>query len=124
MSWTYVGIGVIILIAVLLIIFRKNPYVRRYWGYSLILAPISVLLILKIIADLKNIRGTGTTPAQVGLQDRIDALEDDISEVQMDSAVEIAAAKKKNEETLKKLEEVRKIEDKSERRKKLAELLG
>jgi hypothetical protein len=42
----------------------------------------------------------------------------------MTSAVEIAAAKAKNGDTLAKLEEVKKIQDASERRRQLAAMVG
>jgi glucan phosphoethanolaminetransferase (alkaline phosphatase superfamily) len=127
MSWEYVALAVIALIATILIIFRKNPYVKKYWAYSLILAPLVILIVLKIITDIQNRKTTGggapaTKPDNLGQQ--INNLKDDLIDAQMHATAEIAAAKAKNEAVLKELEEVKKITDRSERRKRYAALIG
>ena len=49
---------------------------------------------------------------------------DDLQEANLTAAVEVSAAKEKNKETLQKLEEIKKIDDKRERLRRLAELVG
>ena len=59
MSWEWVGLGVIAIIVALLIVFRKNPFVKKYWKYALILIPAAIILILVII---NKRQGGGTDP--------------------------------------------------------------
>jgi uncharacterized membrane protein len=126
MSWEYLALGAIAVLVILMIIFRKNPIVKLYWKYSLILLPLVVLIILKIITDTKNKTTTGTTdPAKPDpLAVKIKDIKEELVEAQMTTAIEISAAKAKNNETLKKLEEVTKIPDKAERRRQLAAMIG
>lgn len=102
-----------------MIVFRAEPVVKKYWGYTLIFIPLLVLIIMKkIFVREENVAKPGNI--SVKIQD----LKDNLVEVQLVSSVEIAAAKTRNEETLKKLEEVKKIPDALERRKQLALLIG
>ena len=121
MSWEYVILALIVIAVVLLIICRDNPLVKKYWKYTLIAIPLVALLILKIISNIKN-KPAPDEPDP--LAEKIHGLKDDIVEAQMTSAVEIAAAKEKNSETLEKLEEIKLIPDKAERLKKLAAMIG
>jgi hypothetical protein len=87
----------------------------------------AVFLVLKIITDSKGKNDTkspsGDKPND-NLGKSIEVLKDKLEEVQMESAIEISAAKTKNENTIKQLEEIKQIEDKSERRKRLAAMIG
>ena len=125
MSWEILALSVIAVVIVLLVVLRKNPYVRRYWKYSLVLLPLVVLIVLKIIMDIKNRGKLGTDDDEVsGLQNKITEIKEDMHDVQMETAIEISAAKTKNEEVLKTLEEVKNIPDKQERRRRLADMIG
>lgn len=126
MSWEYLALGVVAVLVILMVIFRKNPIVKLYWKYTLIIIPMVVLIILKIIMDAKNKTTTGTTnptkpdPLAVKIQD----IKEELVEAQMTTAIEVSAAKAKSNETLKKLEEVTKISDKAERRRQIAAMVG
>jgi hypothetical protein len=127
MSWEWLALFGIAVISVLLIVFRNTTFVKKNWKYFLILAPLAVLIVLKIIAGRKD--PGGTTPVSGDkpnddLEKNMEKLKDKLEEVQMETAIEISAAKTKNEEVVKQLEEVKKIEDKSERRKRLAAMIG
>ena len=129
MSWDWVALIGIVLIGVLLIVFRNNAFVKKNWKYALILIPLIIFIILKIMSGLKakdNGGGSSSpTPTKDNeLEKNIENLKDRLVEVQMETAAEIIVAKTKNEETIKQLEEVKKIEDKSERRKRLAQMIG
>jgi len=126
MSWEYLALGAVAILVILMIIFRKNPIVRLYWKYSLILIPLVVLIILKIVTDFRNRTNMGTTdPVKPDpLAMKIKDIKDELVEAQMTTAIEVSAAKAKNNETLKKLEEVTKIPDKAERRRQLAAMIG
>jgi uncharacterized membrane protein len=126
MSWEYLVLGAIATLVVVMVIFRKNPVVKLYWKYSLILLPLVILIVLKIISDIKNKPTTGgTSPTKPDpLATQIGDLKDSLVEAQMTSAVEISAAKEKNNETIKQLEEIKKIPDKAERIKRLAAMIG
>jgi len=120
MSWEWVGLGVIAIVAFLLVWFRKNPYVKKYWKYSLILIPAAVVLILVII----NKRQGGGTNTPDDLGGAIQDIKDDLHEANLTAAVEVTAAKEKNKETLQKLAEIKQIADKRERLRRLAALVG
>lgn len=127
MSWEYLSLAVIALVIVLLVIFRKNPFVKLYWKYALILLPLAVLIILKIISGIKKPTGdSGSTSTTVPdpLAGKIQDIKDDLVEAQKITAIEVSAAKAKNNEVLKQLEEVKKIPDKVERRRRLAAMIG
>jgi len=127
MSWEWLTLVGIAVIAVLLIIFRNTTFVKKNWKYFLILAPLVVLIILKIIVGSKSKDDTkpvsGDKPND-DLEKTMEKLKDKLEEVQMETAIEISAAKTKNEEVIKQLEDIKKIEDTSERRKRLAAMIG
>jgi hypothetical protein len=115
-----------IVVAVLLIVFRNTTFVKKNWKYFMILAPLAVLIVLKIITGSKNKDDTpvsGDKPND-DLEKTMEKLKDKLEEVQMETAIEISAAKTKNEEVIKQLEEIKKIEDTSERRRRLAAMIG
>jgi energy-coupling factor transporter transmembrane protein EcfT len=116
---------VIALLVVLMVIFRKNLIVKKYWRYALILIPLVILIILKIIMDIKNKgRTTNTDQRSEDLANNIQEIHEKIKDIQMESKAEIAVAKAKNDVVIKELEEVKKIPDRAERRKRLAAMIG
>jgi len=121
MSWEIIGVCAIVLIFVLLFIFRGHPTVKLYWKYALILLPILVFLILQIIQKSKP---TNDPKKDQELERKIGDLQQDLQEAQATARVETAIAKEKNQETIKKLEEIKALPDKQERIKKLADLIG
>ena len=125
MSWEILSLCVIALLVVLMVIFRKNPIVKKYWRYALILIPLVILIILKIIMDIKNKgRTTNTDQRSEDLANNIQEIHEKIKDIQMESKAEIAVAKAKNDVVIKELEEVKKIPDRAERRKRLAAMIG
>jgi len=127
MSWEWVALIGMIVIGILLIIFRNTAFVKKNWKYFLILAPLIILVILRIISSRKDPGGATSSSSSAKddeLERKMETLKDKLQEVQMETAIEISAAKTKNEEVIKQLEEIKKIEDKSERRKRLAAMIG
>jgi glucan phosphoethanolaminetransferase (alkaline phosphatase superfamily) len=127
MSWEWLSLFGILIIGILLIIFRNTTFVKSNWKYFIILAPLAILIILKIIADSKgktDIKSSSGDKPNDDTSKSIENLKDKLVEVQMETAIEISAAKNKNEETIKQLEGIKQIEDTSERRKRLAAMIG
>jgi len=127
MTWEWVALIGIAIVVILLIVFRNTKFVKKNWKYFLILAPFVVLIILRILSGVKKndtTTSSGSDQKSDDLDKDIEKLKDKLQEVQMETAIEISAAKEKNEEVLKKLEEIKKIEDTSERRKRLAAMIG
>lgn len=129
MSWEWLALIGIVIIGILLIIFRNTKFVKSNWKYFLILAPLVVLIVLRIISGPRKKEDDpgACSPDECpkkDLEKTMENLKDRLGEVQMETAIEISAAKTKNEEVVKQLEEVKKIEDKSERRKRLAAMIG
>jgi len=127
MSWEWVSLVGMIIIGILLIIFRNTAFVKKNWKYFLILTPLVVLIILKIISSRKS--SGGNTPSSTNNKDEelersIGKLRDRLEDVQMETAIEVSAARTKNKEIIEQLEEIKKIEDTSERRKRLAAMIG
>lgn len=126
MSWEWLALIGVAVIGVLLIVFRNTTFVKKNWKYFLILAPFVVLIVLRLVSGAKGKGPSGSSSTGQGddLGKAVEKLKDRLEEVQMETAVEISAAKTKNEEVVKQLEEVKKIEDKTERRKRLASMMG
>lgn len=125
--WLEIMLLVVVLaVFAVLYAFRKNTYVKKYWKLSLVLIPFVIFLILKIISDIRRPKptpGTGGQPSG-GLEGKVQELKDQMVDIQLESSAEIAVAKAKNEEMVKKLEEVKTIADRSERRRRLIAIIG
>ena len=120
----YLILSIILILVIILIIFRKNPYVKKYWRISLILIPFAILIILKIISDLKRPKpSTGGQPTG-NLEGQIQEIKEQIIDIQIETTAEVAVAKTKNEEMIKKLEEAKAITDRAERRRRLMDIIG
>ena len=128
MSLEWLALIGIAIVVVLLVVFRNTEFVKKNWKYFLILAPLIILIILKIVSAPKKkgdqVPSSGGNTPDGDLERNIGKLRDKLEEVQMETAIEISAAKTKNEEVIKQLEEVKNIEDKTERRKRLAAMIG
>lgn len=126
MSWEILSLIAAGILLVLLVVFRNNPYVKKYWKYSLILIPGIVTIVIKCIIDKKDPvdNSHGTNRKSSDLAKSIDKIKDDLTETQLEAAVEVSAAKTKSKEKIEKLKEIKKIPDQSERVKRLADLVG
>jgi hypothetical protein len=125
MSWELLTLIFVVVFAVVMIAMSKNPYVKKYWKYSLILVPGVLLIIFRLILVWREKKQTSAdSKADNTLISAMDNIKKDIQEAQLTSSVEVAVAKTKSAEMIKALEEVKKIENKDERIKKLAEMVG
>lgn len=120
MSWEIVTLFLIAVFVIVMIAMRKNPYVKKYWKYSLILIPAVVVIILSIINKRKSI----STSGENDLANAIGKLKDDLQETNLEAAVEVSAAKAKSTEKLKELVDIKKEPDQKERIKRLAGMIG
>jgi len=126
MSWEYVVLGAVAVLVIFLILFRKNPLVKLYWKYALLLAPLVALIILKIINDsrVKPGKPSGAPGVPDPIVTKIADIRDDIVIAQTTALIEQAAAREKSNEKLETLSEISQIPDKRERLKRLAALAG
>lgn len=125
MSLELIALLSIIVVIALLIVFRKNPIVKKYWRYSLILAPGLVLVLVRVLTLWKVKKQAAADDAKAKtLGNAITQISKDIKEVQLTSAVEVAIAKTKSSETIQKLEEIKKVTDQDEKIRQLAALVG
>ena len=99
----------------------KKPWFKKYRRYVLIVSPVVFLIITTMVMKRKNKDGDKKSE---DLRNKIEDMKEDLKEVQMETAVEVNAARAKNQEVLNELQEVKKIEDKVERRKRLASMIG
>lgn len=121
MSWEWIALAAILAVAIVIGVTWKNPITRKYWKYSLILLPAVIVIIVSLVSKRK---GQQTGENATALRNAVDGIKDDLHEVQMETAIEVSAAKAKNAEKIEELKEVKKITDKSERRKRLAAMMG
>jgi glucan phosphoethanolaminetransferase (alkaline phosphatase superfamily) len=111
------------IVVVLLIVFRKTSFVKKYWRYSLILIPAIVILVLKILAVIRQKTPSSQEQPNV-LKDEITNIKDKLNEVNTVVKIEAAVAKEKNDVKMTELKEVQQIKDDRERRRRLAKMLG
>ena len=111
------------LIAGLGILFWKIPQARKYWKYFLILAPALFVIVLVVFLKWKR-KNDKDNKAADALKDSISDIKDKLIEVNLETAIEVSAAKAKNEEKIEELKEIKKIPDRSERLKRLAGMLN
>lgn len=123
MSWEILILAAVLLVATLLIIFRRNPYVKKYWKYSLILLPAVFVIIVRLINKRKDNAGNDSSDDKT-LATAISKIKDDLTETNLEAAIEISAAKAVNNEKIQELEEIKKEPDQKERIKRLADLIG
>jgi len=121
MSWEWLALAAILAVAIVIGVTWKNPITRRYWKYGLILLPAVIVIIVSLI---NKRRGSAETEHAGALRGAIDDIKDDLHGVQMETAIEVSAAKAKNAVKIEELKEVKKISDKAERRKRLAAMMG
>jgi predicted S18 family serine protease len=125
MSWELLAIIAAVIFAGLLVAFRKNPYVKKYWKFSLILLPAVFIILLRIIMNKKTDRGEKEIEENAtALKDAITDIKEELQEVNMTAAVEVTVAKTENAVVEKELAEVVKIDDRRERLKRLADMMG
>lgn len=120
MSWEIAALvlgSTIVLTAFLL---RKHPYMKKYWKYSLILIPGLLLILYRLLTAKK----ASSPQEDKQLNDAIDGVKEKIEEAYLESAVEVTIARTKDQELIKRLEEIKKIDSRRERAKRLAELIG
>lgn len=125
MSWELLAIIALSLAACLMVVFRKNAYVKKYWKYSIILLPAIVIIVLRMITNKKNSNlSHDMDESASALSNAIRDIKDDLNEANTVAVIEISAAKAKDSAKVEQLQEVVKIKDKRERRKRLADMLG
>jgi membrane protein implicated in regulation of membrane protease activity len=111
------------IVAVLAFLIWKIPQLRKYWKYFLIVAPALIILLLVIFVKRKRKDGKEEQKAEA-LRDSITEIKEKLTEVQLETAVEVSAAKAKNEVKIEELKEVKKLPSRSERLKRLASMMN
>jgi len=119
MSWEYLALGIIATLVILLVVFRKNFLVQKYWKYTLILLPAAILIVLSLIVKKK-----GTETKTDSLAKTIGKVKDDLTEANMETAIKVSAAKQQQADKVQQLEEVKKIDDQAERLRRLAAMMN
>ena len=122
MSWEWLVLIGIAIVVVLAIVLRNNPFVKKYWKYLLILAPAVIIIVLRIINSRKGVKPDDKEAKT--LSNAIGKIKDDLVDAQLETTIEVFAAKAKNKEVIQELKEVKKIPDRQERRKRLASMIG
>jgi len=121
MSWEWIALAAILAVAIVIGVTWRNPVTRKYWKYALILLPAAVVIVVSLI---NRRRGDGGGAGPDPVRGAMDDIKEDLHEAQMEAAIEVSAAKAKNAAKIEELKEVKKITDKSERRKRLAAMMG
>lgn len=127
MSWEIVGIGAILLVFVCVAIFWKNPYVKKYRKYTLILLPALVVIVIALILKIKGKKidqqtGGGSLGKPDLLQTTITNVSKKIEKVNLQSSIEVQAARTKNQAVVDELKKIEKISDEEEQMAQLIAL--
>ena len=115
----YIFLGIVATLIIVMILFRNNPIIEKYWKYTLILLPAVILVVLSIINKRKD-----STTRTDSLVKTIDQVKTDLHEANLVAAIKVAAANQGQKEKIDKLSEIKQIDDQSERIKKLAEMMN
>jgi len=121
-----VGILILILIVVistLMVVYRNTIFIKLTWRYSLILLPALFLIAIKLLS-MKKAQTTTETPAQSNLGQAINEIQSRVTEANQVTAIEVTATRTENKVKLEELKKVTQIQDDSERRKRIAEMMG
>lgn len=110
-------IGIVAAVVVAVIMWR-NPKFRKYGIFALILIPGVISLFLLLFKKKQS--QTDTSEFSSKLED----IKGSLTEVNTVADLKAKYIKEKNDESLKKLEEITNVVDKTERRKQLAALIG
>jgi hypothetical protein len=94
---------------------------EKYRKYSVVLIPFIAFLLIYIFKRKSSDTGAAN---KTDFQTKLDEVKADVSEIKIVAELKSKYAEEKKQEELKKLEEITNIDDKTERRKKLAELVG
>jgi glucan phosphoethanolaminetransferase (alkaline phosphatase superfamily) len=125
MNWEIVALVLVAILIVVLVIFRKNPYVKKYWKYALILAPGILLIAFRLVLIWQESkRKTADTNSAKTLNSTINDIKSSIQEANLTSAVEVTIAKTNSADTIKQLEDIKNMPDKDQRIQKLSEMIG
>ena len=120
--WAIIAFAVI---AALGFIFKKNPIVKKYWKYGLILIPAVLVIIMRMINNKKNAnREEEIEEGASALQSAVTDIKEDLNEAKMTAAIEVTVAKTKDALKVEELKEVVQIVNKRERRKRLVDMIG
>lgn len=125
MSWELLGLILIAILVVLMVIFRKNPYVKKYWKYALILAPAVIVLVIRLIMLWKEKDQTATNAQNAKtLGSSIQKISTDLQEAQMTCAAQVTVAKTQSADKIQELENIKNDQDQTSRINRLAALIG
>jgi len=113
----YAIIGVAVLVALMVFMLSNEKYRK----YSVVLIPFIAFLLIYIFKRKSSDTGAAN---KTDFQTKLDEVKADVSEIKIVAQLKSKYAEEKKQEELKKLEEITNIDDKTERRKKLAELVG
>lgn len=114
----YTILALVATLIIVMVLFRKNPIVEKYWKYTLILLPAVILIILSLINKRK-----GATTTTDSVAKTITKIKDDLTEANMVAAIKVSAANQEQKDKVQKLEEIKQVDDQSERLKRLAEMM-
>lgn len=107
---------ILAVVGITLFFLRNTYFIRKYWGYLLILVPAGILILLKILT-------IKTKKEEKSIDKDISSVKEDLQEVQQKAAIQVTAIRQKNKDKLEELKEVTKISNKKERLERLARMM-
>lgn len=116
---------ILVVLMIGLIIFSFiNPKMEKYRKYVLILIPFIAFLLLYIFKRKDSKKDAESQVDATEFKAKLEEVKGDMKEVSTVAEIKRKCVEEKKVEDLKQLEEVTKIPDKVQRRKKLAEMIG
>jgi Ca2+/Na+ antiporter len=116
----FLCVGLIGLVIFLLI----DKRVEKYRKYALVLLPFVIFLLLYLLKKKQKATEQNTESGMHEFQQKIEEVKGDLKEITAVAEIQRKISEEKKEEDLNKLKEITQIEDKVERRRKLAEMVG
>lgn len=116
----FLCVGLIGLVIFLLI----DKRVEKYRKYTLVLLPFVIFLLLYLLKKKQKATEQNTESGTHEFQQKIEEVKGDLKEITAVAEIQRKISEEKKEEDLNKLKEITQIEDKVERRRKLAEMVG
>ena len=125
MPWEWLVLGGFVTGVIALVLFRKNLYVQKYWKYTLLLLPFVVLVAFRVMSKRRQGQGDNTIPdSPNSLADDIRQIKDDLYEVNLETAAQVAAAREGSNVTIEQIESIKQMDNQQDRIKRLAALIN
>ena len=112
-----------VVVVAILAAFWFLPPLKKYFKYAVIAVPGIAVLVMVLLLKTKDREGKEKKKEEA-LRDAVTDIKERLTEVNLETAIQVSAAKAKDEAKVEELKEVKKIDDRKERLKRLASMMN